>query len=349
MPMSRHFLPVSSRPDKGMPDVRTEDGSDARVDPEDVLGQAALPSEGGRDSDAAEIRGALGTEVEESSLGGYSPFMQVGDKKVRAAFLSRETSNNVAPSHRLLAPSLFLFSRGNQNTQSKNIVINNITLKYVFCDPLNQVGLTTETGGVTDARTPNPYNPTCCTCTPVCHPWRVFPYLVRDRFSRHPPSKTFTGPFSGRFSRERLLRVRGYTPSTGEQVEGGATMENSGKAFQISFSYATLFRLRADSTQPVRYCIGVLDITAPPVDGEAASVQLVKGQLLRIRLVDGGDGSTLEWERRKLHTATTCTCSHALVVELDPTLDMSKKTYVFGMDELIANQNVLKETAESLK
>ena len=86
MQLSRHFLPVFSRPDKDMPGVRAEDGSDARVDPEDVLGKAALPSEGGGDSDAADIREALDTEVEESSLGGHSPFMQVADKKVRAFF-----------------------------------------------------------------------------------------------------------------------------------------------------------------------------------------------------------------------------------------------------------------------
>ena len=58
--------------------------------------------------------------MEKSSFGGHSPFMQVGDDKVRAAFLSRETNNNVAPPHHLLAPSLFLFRRANQQTQSKN-------------------------------------------------------------------------------------------------------------------------------------------------------------------------------------------------------------------------------------
>ena len=99
----------------------------------------------------------------------------------------------------------------------------------------------------------------------------------------------------------------------------------------------------------MRYCVGVLVVTAPPVDGEAASGQVVKGQLLRISLVGEDDGSTLEWESRKLHTATTYTCSLALVVELDPTLDMSKKTYVFSMDELITTQNVLQETAESVQ
>ena len=53
--------------------------------------------------------------------------------------------------------------------------------------------------------------------------------------------KEFTGSSSGRVSRERLLRVRGYTPSTGGQVEGGATMEDSGKALQNGSPYATLF------------------------------------------------------------------------------------------------------------
>ena len=76
---------------------------------------------------------------------------------------------------------------------------------------------------------------------------------------------------------------------------------------------------------------------------------MVKGQLLTIRLVDEGDGSTIEWESRKLHTATTYTCSLALVVDLDPTLDMSKKTYVFSMAELITTQHVLQETAENVQ
>ena len=104
-----------------------------------------------------------------------------------------------------------------------------------------------------------------------------------------------------------------------------------------------------ESNQPVRYCVGVLVATAPPVDGETASGQVVKGHLLWIRLVDKGDGPTLEWESRKLHTATTYTCSLAVVVELDPTLDMSKKTYVFSMDKLITTQNVIQETAENVQ
>ena len=108
--------------------------------------------------------------------------------------------------------------------------------------------------------------------------------------------KECTGSFSGRVSRECLLRVRGYTPSTGGEVRGGATMEDFGKALQIGSPYVTLFRLRADGTQPGRYCVGVLVVTAPPADGEAASGQVVKGQLLRIRLVDKGDGLTLGWE-----------------------------------------------------
>ena len=120
MQLSRHSLPVFSRPDKHMPGVRAEDGSDAHFNPEDVLGQAALPSKGGGDSDAADIREALDTEVEESSLGGHSPFMQVGDEKVRAALHSRETNNNVAPPHHLLPPSLFLFRRANHQTPRKN-------------------------------------------------------------------------------------------------------------------------------------------------------------------------------------------------------------------------------------
>lgn len=145
MQLPRHSVHVSHRTDKDMPGVRTEDGSDARADPEDVLSQAALPSDGGGDSsggggdssgggghssggggdssggggdsnggggdsdggggdsDAAAIREALDTEVEESSFGSHSPFMQVGDKKVRAAFLSRETT--VTLSHQLHHPS----------------------------------------------------------------------------------------------------------------------------------------------------------------------------------------------------------------------------------------------------
>ena len=73
MQLSRHSLPVFSRPDKDVPGVRAEDDSDPRVDPEDVLGQAALPSEGGGDSDAAEIRKALDNRCGRAKLGWPQP------------------------------------------------------------------------------------------------------------------------------------------------------------------------------------------------------------------------------------------------------------------------------------
>ena len=90
MKLSHHSLPVFSRLDKDMPGVRAEDGSDARVGPDDVLGQELLPSEDGGDSDATETREALDTEAEESSFGCHSPFPQVHDEKVPAAFLKRD-------------------------------------------------------------------------------------------------------------------------------------------------------------------------------------------------------------------------------------------------------------------
>lgn len=140
------------------------------------------------------------------------------------------------------------------------------------------------------------------------------------------------------------------TPAGGLLVEGSASFDDSGKALQVGSPFATLFRLRTDRYQAVRYCVGVLVVTTPPAaGGGAADCQVVKGQLLRIRLVGEGDGSNFEWESRKLHTANTYSCSLALVVELDPNVDMGKETYVFNMDELITTQNVLQETAESVQ
>lgn len=70
-----------------MPGVRVEDVSDARDEEEDDLGQGALPSDGGGDSDDAEIREALETEGEESGSSRHSPFVQVGTKKVRSTVI----------------------------------------------------------------------------------------------------------------------------------------------------------------------------------------------------------------------------------------------------------------------
>ena len=163
--------------------------------------------------------------------------------------------------------------------------------------------------------------------------------------------KEFTGSHASKASRDRLARVRTFTtPAGGHVAKGSARLEDWGKALQVGSPFATLFRLRAVGREPVRYCVGVLVVIAPPEErGEAADGQVVKGQLLRIRLVGDGDGSTFEWEDRKLHTAHTYSCPLALVVELDPTLDMDKKTYLFTMDELITTHNLLRETVESVQ
>lgn len=163
--------------------------------------------------------------------------------------------------------------------------------------------------------------------------------------------KEFTGSHAGKASRDRLARVRAFTtPAGGHLAEGSASLDDSGKALQVGSPFATLLRLRTERLQPVRYCMGVLVVTAPPAAGrEAADGPVVKGQLMRISLGDEGDGSTFEWENRKLYTAHTYSCSLALVVELDPKLDMGKKTYVFSMDELITTQNVLQEIVESVQ
>lgn len=54
-------------------------------------------------------------------------------------------------------------------------------------------------------------------------------------------------------------------------------------------------------------------------------------------------------ENQKAHTAHTYSCSLAFIVELDPNLNTSKKTYVFSMDKLITTHIVLQETLENLK
>lgn len=83
-------IPASpSRPDKEMPGVRAEGGTDAPDEEEGVVGQAAPPSDGGGDSDKAVLREALDTEGEEPSSSTHSPYVQVGEKKVRGAFLSQ--------------------------------------------------------------------------------------------------------------------------------------------------------------------------------------------------------------------------------------------------------------------
>ena len=146
--------------------------------------------------------------------------------------------------------------------------------------------------------------------------------------------------------------MRAFTTPAGARLAAGSTcLDDSGTALQIGSPFAALFRLRAGRHQPVSYCEGVLVVSAPPAaGGEAADGQVVKGQLMRMRLVGGdGDGSTFEWEDRKLHTATTYSCSLALVEELDPTLEMGKQTYVFSMDELITTQHVLQAEVERVQ
>ena len=69
-----------------------------------------------------------------------------------------------------------------------------------------------------------------------------------------------------------------------------------------------------------------------------------------MQLVYGGDTPAFEWEMRKLDkTNHEYSCSVALVIELDPTLDMDKKTYVFTMSELTTTLSLLQDTVESLQ
>ena len=93
-----------------MPGVRAEDGTDACDEEEGVVGQAASPSDGGGDSDNAELREVLDTEGEESSSSTHSPFVQVGAKKVRGTFLFPPwPSNKFSPSeHHVTAPPTIL-------------------------------------------------------------------------------------------------------------------------------------------------------------------------------------------------------------------------------------------------
>ena len=75
---------------------------------------------------------------------------------------------------------------------------------------------------------------------------------------------------------------------------------------------------------------------------------MVKGRLMQ--LVYGGDTPAFEWEMRKLDkTNHEYSCYVALVIELDPTLDMDKKTYVFTISELTITLSLLQDTVESLQ
>lgn len=47
--------------------------------------------------------------------------------------------------------------------------------------------------------------------------------------------------------------------------------------------------------------------------------------------------------------ASTYGCSLALVIELDPRMDMDKMTYVFSMEGLAATLTVLQQTAENVQ
>lgn len=69
----------------------------------------------------------------------------------------------------------------------------------------------------------------------------------------------------------------------------------------------------------------------------------------RLQLVATGTGSTFEWANRKVHTTTSYSCSVALVIELDMTMDVDKVTYVFSMDEMNTTLNVLQGIAENVQ
>lgn len=91
--------------------------------------------------------------------------------------------------------------------------------------------------------------------------------------------KEFTGSHAGKASRDRLARVWAFTTAVGGHLlEGSASLDDSGKALQIGSPFATLFRLRTERVQPVRFCIRVQVATAPPAAvGDAADCQVVKG------------------------------------------------------------------------
>eukprot|EP00904_Undaria_pinnatifida_P001324 jgi/Undpi1/11192/HiC_scaffold_30.g13490.m1 len=160
--------------------------------------------------------------------------------------------------------------------------------------------------------------------------------------------KEFTGSHAGTASRDRLARVRGFTTRTGVDMDRGSkSLDDVGKTLQIGSPFATLFRLRADRQQPVKYCVGVLVVSESPVAGDEGAGQTVKGKLMK--LVATGTGSTFEWANRKVHTTTSYSCSVALVIELDPTMDMDNMTYVFSMDEMTTTLNVLQEIVENVQ
>lgn len=70
-----------------------EDNFDRRASPSvSVNPLSAKPrSAGDGESDDAEIREALETERDDSGSSGYSPFVQVGTKKVRGSCLTNST------------------------------------------------------------------------------------------------------------------------------------------------------------------------------------------------------------------------------------------------------------------
>lgn len=161
--------------------------------------------------------------------------------------------------------------------------------------------------------------------------------------------KEFIGSHAGRASRDRLARVRTRTtPTGGHSASGSLSVDESSKTIQVGSPFATLFLLCRGRHQPPKYGIGVLVVTEPPAAGsDNGNGEVVKGRLMQ--LVSGGDGSVLEWEMRKLHMAHTYSCSLPLVIELDPNLEVEKKTYVFSMSELATTLAVLQETVESFQ
>ena len=68
-----------------------------------------------------------------------------------------------------------------------------------------------------------------------------------------------------------------------------------------------------------------------------------------MKLAAKNGSSVYEWEGRKLHVTTTYACSLALVVELDPRVNIDKVTYVFSTEELTTTLSVLQDTAESVQ
>lgn len=81
--------------------------------------------------------------------------------------------------------------------------------------------------------------------------------------------KEFTGCYAGTASRDRLARMRGFTTRTGVNTDRGSkSLDDVGTTLQVGFPFATLFRIRADRQQPVKFCDVVLVVSEPPIAGD---------------------------------------------------------------------------------